>query len=58
MVITISRQFGTGGVEIGKKLAEMLGYDYYDKEIICICIPCVSPAGDAVSFTDRLRLQA
>lgn len=34
MVITISRQFGTGGVEIGKKLAEMLGYDYYDKEII------------------------
>lgn len=34
MVITISRQFGTGGVEIGKKLAELLGYDYYDKEII------------------------
>ena len=34
MVITISRQFGTGGIEIGKKLAEMLGYDYYDKEII------------------------
>ena len=34
MVITISRQFGTGGVEIGKNLAKMLGYDYFDKEII------------------------
>lgn len=33
-VITISRQFGSGGREIGKKLAEKLGYEYYDKQII------------------------
>ena len=33
-IITISRQFGSGGREIGKKLAEKLGYDYYDKQII------------------------
>lgn len=33
-IITISRQFGSGGRTIAKKLAEKLGYDYYDKEII------------------------
>ena len=33
-IITISRQFGSGGRSIAKKLAEKLGYDYYDKEII------------------------
>ncbi len=34
MVITISRQLGSGGSEIGQKLAQNLGYDYYDKKII------------------------
>lgn len=33
-IITISREFGSGGREIGKRLAEILGYDYYDSEII------------------------
>ena len=33
-IITISREFGSGGREIGKRLADLLGFDYYDKEII------------------------
>ena len=33
-VITITRQFGSGGREIGKKLAESYGIPYYDNEII------------------------
>ena len=33
-VITISRQFGSGGRLIGKKLAEMLEIPFYDKELI------------------------
>ena len=33
-IITISRQFGSGGREVGKRLADELGFDYYDKEII------------------------
>lgn len=33
-IITISRQFGSGGRELGKRLAEQLGWDYYDREII------------------------
>ena len=33
-VITVSREFGSGGREIGKRLAESLGVAYYDREII------------------------
>ncbi|MCQ2386867.1 MAG: cytidylate kinase-like family protein [Clostridia bacterium] len=33
-VITIGREFGSGGRELGRRLAEELGYEYYDKEII------------------------
>lgn len=33
-IITISRQFGSGGRELGERLANQLGWDYYDKEII------------------------
>ena len=33
-IITIGREFGSGGREIGKRLADMLGYAYYDKEIM------------------------
>lgn len=33
-IITISREFGSGGRELGKRLADALGFDYYDREII------------------------
>ena len=33
-IITISREFGSGGRELGKRLADSLGVDYYDREII------------------------
>lgn len=33
-IITIGRQFGAGGRELGKKLADQLNISYYDKEII------------------------
>ena len=34
MIITISRQYGSGGHEIGKKIAEQLGIPFYDYNII------------------------
>lgn len=34
-VITISREFGSGGRTIGKKVAEELGIACYDSELIC-----------------------
>ncbi len=33
-IITISREFGAGGGEIGREVASRLGYEYYDKAII------------------------
>ena len=33
-VITISRQFGSGGRTVGKKVAEQLGIPCYDHELI------------------------
>lgn len=33
-IITISREFGSGGRELGRRLADELGWDYYDGEII------------------------
>lgn len=34
MVVLISREYGSGGRVIGKKVAEKLGYSFYDKEMI------------------------
>lgn len=36
IIITICREFCSGGMETGKKLAEKLGIDFYDKEIISL----------------------
>ncbi|MCH5163533.1 MAG: cytidylate kinase-like family protein [Clostridiales bacterium] len=33
-IITIGRELGSGGRELGKRIAEKLGYAYYDNEII------------------------
>ena len=33
-VITIDRQYGSGGRIIGKKLSEELGIPFYDQEIL------------------------
>ena len=36
IVVTIGRQFGSGGREIGQKLAKRLGISFYDKELLAI----------------------
>lgn len=33
-IITIGREFGSGGRELGRRLSEKLGIAYYDQEII------------------------
>lgn len=33
-IITISREFGSGGRELGKRLADELGFAYIDREIV------------------------
>lgn len=36
IILTIGRQFGSGGREIGQRLARELGIGYYDKELIAV----------------------
>lgn len=36
MIVTVGRQIGSGGHNIGKKLAEELGYKFYDMEILAL----------------------
>ncbi len=34
LIITIGREYGSGGREVGEKLAKKLGIGYYDKELL------------------------
>jgi cytidylate kinase len=36
IIVSIGRQFGSGGGEIGRKLANELGISYYDRELLAI----------------------
>ncbi len=36
VIITIGRQFGSGGKEVGKKVAKELGVPFYDKELLAV----------------------
>ena len=46
IVISIARQYGSGGRTVGKMLAEKLGISFYDKEIIRMasCLLYTSPS--------------
>ena len=33
-IVTIGREFGSGGRELGRRLSEIMGIAYYDKEIV------------------------
>ncbi len=34
VIVTLGRQFGSGGRQLGKRLAELLGIAYYDRELM------------------------
>ena len=50
-IITISREFSSGGRELGKRLADLTGYDYYDSEIIYTVAKNIGVAPDYVENT-------
>ena len=50
-VITISREFGSGGRELGKRMADILGYAYYDREIIS---RIADEQGLDIAFVDKM----
>jgi cytidylate kinase len=53
-VITISREFGAGGLEIGQRLSERLGIPMYDKEIIAIAAEDSDIAEDVFKAYDEV----
>lgn len=53
-VITISREFGSGGREIGFRLSEKLGIPFYDKEIISLAAEDSNIAEDAFRANDEV----
>ena len=54
-VITISRQYGSGGREIGQKLAKKFGVPFYDNEIINLA---AKESGFAVKAFERAEQKA
>ena len=50
VVITIGREFGSGGRELGKKIADRIGAKYYDKELL---IEAAKRAGMCEEFFER-----
>lgn len=53
-VITISREFGSGGREIGIRLAKKLGIPFYDKELISMAAEDSNIAEEAFRAHDEV----
>ena len=51
--ITISREYGSGGRLIGKLVAEQLGYDFFDKEIIDMAAQESGLSADFIKKTEQ-----
>ena len=51
-IITIAREHGSGGRLIGRKLAEELGFSFYDKEIIAMT---AKKSGFTEEFVSRME---
>ena len=54
-IITISREFGSGGREIGRRLAEAMKIAYYDQEIVAALIKRTKKAEEYVRYMEKER---
>ena len=57
-IITISRQFGSGGHEIGEKLAERLGIPLYDNQLVTMAAEKLGYTEESVGRADESALNA
>ena len=35
-ILTVSREYGSGGYDVGRMVAEAMNYKFYDKELIAL----------------------
>lgn len=53
LVITIGRQYGSAGIDIGQKIAEALGIPFYDKELVELAAEKSNLSHDALKKADE-----
>lgn len=53
MLVCIAREFGSGGHEIGKRLAQMLGYAFYDQELVTEAVKKSNISPDTLENADE-----
>lgn len=53
LVITIGRQFGSAGIDIGQKVAETLNIPFYDKELVEMAAQKSNLSPDALKHVDE-----
>ncbi|PWM71816.1 MAG: cytidylate kinase [Bacillota bacterium] len=58
LVITVGRQYGSGGREIGEKLAAHYGIGYYDKQLLAIAAKESGLCDEIVEHYDEKKISA
>ena len=52
-IVTIARQYGSGGREVGQKLSELTGSKFYDKDLITLAAQKSGLSQDALHHVDE-----
>ena len=52
-IVTIGREYGSGGREIGEKLAEKLGFSFYDRNLLGLVSEQSGVSEDSLSERDE-----
>ncbi len=58
LIITIGREFGSGGREIARKVAELLGVKMYDKELIALIAKNSGMSEDVLHEVDETAVNS
>lgn len=58
MIICIGREFGSGGHEIGKRLAESMKLPFYDRELVDMAIERSESIREAIEKADERKANA
>ena len=52
-IVTIARQYGSGGREVGQKLSELTGFKFYDKNLITLAAQKSGLSSEALNSVDE-----
>lgn len=58
MIICIGREFGSGGHEIGKELAENLDVPFYDHQLVDMAIELCKPISEELKKADEKKVSS